>query len=120
MSRFSALSCTYSCALLDFCMHNCVAKRLIRRHESKEGSPWKRENFIDVTGALVTSNRLSAATLTIGCAWTLPSQDSRRCFAGPRERQRFKAVFTRPTCENACGKLPTRQRLCGSYSSDKR
>lgn len=33
-------------------------------------------------------------------------------------RSSFKAVFTKATCENACGKLPTSRFALKSYSSD--
>ena len=29
-------------------------------------------------------------------------------------------MLTRPTCENACGKLPTSRFAAGSYSSDSK
>ena len=45
----------------------------------------------------------------------------RRCSAGVAAAgDRFIAVLTSPTCENACGKLPTSRPACGSYSSASR
>ena len=47
-----------------------------------------------------------------------PHHPSRRFSAAHAAgRCRFSAVFTSPTCENACGKFPTSRRPCGSYSS---
>jgi len=43
----------------------------------------------------------------------------RRSCAGPSARVRFSAVFTSDTWEKACGKLPTRRFVRGSYSSER-
>src|SRR3954454_22277673 len=44
-----------------------------------------------------------------------------RVVAGPEvPRRRLSAVFTRPTCENACGKFPSILSRTGSYDSESR
>ena len=43
-----------------------------------------------------------------------------RSAAGPPARERLRAVLTSDTCVKAWGKLPSRRRVSGSYSSDSR
>src|SRR5215471_9016182 len=48
------------------------------------------------------------------------TQLSRRSFAGPVAADTLHAVLIKETWVKACGKLPSRRRFTGSYSSDKR
>ncbi|TML58572.1 MAG: cytochrome b, partial [Actinobacteria bacterium] len=69
-----------------------------------------------VTNAL----RGLAVGLTSRPATARPRDRQWRCLIGAASRPRLWAVLTSATCENACGKLPTRRPAFVSYSSDRR